>query len=636
MLAALQDQGIPPNGPATKEQLIRRATFDLTGLPPTPEDIAAFLADESEQAWERVVDRLLESPHYGERWGRHWLDVVRYADSNGLDENVAHGNAWRYRDYVIASFNADKPFDQFLREQIAGDLLIGDATPEDRRNELLTATGFLALGAKVLAETDKVKLQMDIVDEQVDTLGKAFLGMTFGCARCHDHKFDPVSQADYYAMVGIFKSTHTMESLKTIAKWNENPIATKADTARIEQHQQQIDAKKTDIERVIADARAAVATASGSDAANAAEEQFPESSRKHLAALREELKQLESSVPVVPTAMGVTEGEVASARINVRGSHLTLGRRVNRGVPIVFSDASKLQIASEESGRKQLADWLTGPSHPLTARVFVNRIWRWHFGRGLVASTENFGHLGTPPSHPELLDWLAAELVEQGLSVKRLHREIMLSAAYQRSSRDCETATGIDPENHLLWRFSPRRLEAEEIRDSVLFVSGLLDNKQGGSILNVGNREFIFDHTSKDNTSYDSFQRSVYLPVIRNNLYDGFALFDYTDAAVPNGDRSTSTVAPQALYMLNSPLFLQASSKLSSRLLSECPDDEARVQRLYQLAFGRTATADEIQRTLAFSQQFAEAITQQNEKRDAAWTAICQSVLASNEFVYVR
>ncbi len=636
VISRLEADSLPSNEPATKTELIRRATFDLTGLPPTPAEIDAFVYDQSPQAYRRVVDRLLDSPHYGERWGRHWLDVVRYADSNGLDENVAHGNAWRYRDYVIASFNADEPFDQFLREQIAGDLLIDDSTPEDRRNELLTATGFLALGAKVLAETDKVKLQMDIVDEQIDTLGKAFLGMTFGCARCHDHKFDPVSQADYYAMVGIFKSTHTMESLKTIAKWNENAIATGYDKEKSEQHQRQLETKKADIERVVAEAQVAVATASGSDTASVAEDQFPESSKQQLASLREELRQLEASVPVLPTAMGVIDGEVASARINVRGSHLTLGRRVQRGVPVVFHDASELQIDAAESGRKQLADWLTDRSHPLTARVLVNRIWRWHFGRGLVATTENFGHLGTPPTHPELLDWLATELVEQGWSLKHLHRTIMLSSTYRQSSNVNEAASAVDQENHLLWRFNPRRLEAEEIRDSVLFVSGLLDDKQGGSILNVGNREFIFDHTSKDNTSYESFQRSVYLPVIRNNLYDVFALFDYTDAAVPNGDRSTSTVAPQALYLLNSPLFLNASSKLSARLLSECPNDEARVQRLYQLAFGRAATADEIQRTLAFAQQFAAAVPQQDEKQDAAWTAICQSVLASNEFVYVR
>jgi len=303
---------------------------------------------------------------------------------------------------------------------------------------------------------------------------------------------------------------------------------------------------------------------------------------------------------------------------------------------VVFHRSSELQIAPAESGRRQLADWLTDVSHPLTSRVIVNRIWRWHFGRGLVPTTENFGHLGTPPTHPQLLDWLAAEFMDNGWSVKHLHRTIMLSSVYRQSSLDNATSAAIDPENQWLWRFNPRRLEAEEIRDSVLFVSGLLDTSSGGTILNVGNREFIFDHTSKDNTSYDTFKRSVYLPVIRNNLYDGFALFDYTDASVPNGDRATSTVAPQALYMMNSPLFLQASSRLAEGLLSEHSDNEERIQTLYRLAFGRQATAEEIEQTLAVAKEITTSLSATEQESSAAWTGVVQTVLASNEFVYVK
>jgi cytochrome c553/mono/diheme cytochrome c family protein len=641
--AELDRQSIVPNGPADRRELIRRATFDLIGLPPSPEEVADFLADESPDAFARVVERLLASPHYGERWGRHWLDVARYADSNGLDENVAHGNAWRYRDYVIASFNADKPFDDFVREQLAGDRLVRDEHDEQTRHELLTATGFLSLGPKVLAEGDETKMQMDIVDEQIDTVGKAFLGMTFGCARCHNHKFDPISQADYYAMVGIFKSTQTMESLKRIAKWNENSVATAVQIEQKKQHEQSIEELKAKISGIVAEASSAVVDQDAAAKPADKEALFPEAVRAELAELREQLKQLEQTIPELPTAMGVVEGEVSDARINIRGSHISLGRQVARGVPVVLqSDDLASEMATDSSGRLALANWIASADHPLTARVIVNRVWRWHFGRGLVASTENFGHLGAAPTHPQLLDWLAADFVESGWSIKNLHRTIMLSNTWQLSSATSEQSEAADPENRFYWRASPRRLEAEELRDALLAVSGQLSSEAGGSMLHVGNREFIFNHTSKDETSYDSHRRSVYLPVIRNNLYDGFSLFDYTDASVPNGNRGTSTVATQALYMMNSPLCLEASAALAARLQQEAAEDTtARIQRLYELAFARPATAEETDRLLQFVEQLKTSLQQQDgEQSDSdrvhqAWTAICQSVLASNEFVYI-
>ncbi len=602
ILAGLKARGLTAAPQADKRTLIRRATFDLIGLPPTTEEVEAFLADSSPDAFARVIDRLLSSEHYGQRWGRHWLDVARYADSNGLDENIAHGNAWRYRDYVVDAFNADKPYDRFVLEQVAGDLLVaqqqqsaaqpaGGAEPpavtplSPSEIEALVATGFLVLGPKVLAEGDQDKLQMDIIDEQIDTLGRAVVGMTWGCARCHDHKFDPISIEDYYALAGIFKSTRTMESLKRIAKWNENVIVTAEQLVAIHEGGEVDPAK-------------------------------------------------------LPTAMGVQEGDIADTRVHVRGSHLTLGKTVPRALPAVLAPAEPLELDSSQSGRLQLARWLASDDNPLTARVIANRLWRWHFGKGLVSTPDNFGLLGQPPSNPELLDWLAAELVASDWSLKAMHRRIMLSSTYQLSSASLPESAAIDPDNRYHWRADIRRLEAEIIRDAMLAASGTLDKRMGGSLLHVENRAFLFDHTSKDTTSYDSFLRSLYLPVIRNNLYDGFSLFDYTAADVPNGDRETSTVATQALFVMNSELVLGAAEALADRVRSEHPeDDQAAVQALYQRALSRDPSAQESRRLLEFIPALAQQL-QQSEGADdpgrAAWVAACQAILATNEFIYVK
>jgi cytochrome c553 len=624
------------NTPADKLTLIRRATFDLTGLPPTREEITQFLADESPDAFTRLIDRLLASPQYGERWARHWLDVVRYADSNGLDENIAHGNAWRYRNYVIKSLNEDKPFDVFLREQIAGDLMVDDTTDEATRFDRLTATGFLSLGPKVLAEGDETKMQLDIIDEQIDTIGKSMLGLTLGCARCHDHKFDPISQADYYALSGIFQSTRTMESLKRIAKWNENSVATVADKLALEQHQSRITAKKTEIESVLK-----TATASAGEAATIPEDQLPEDVRKQLTALRDELKTLEQTIPELPTAMGVVEGEMSNGRILPRGNHLAPGRLINRTIPVVLDRDGSFKTEENRSGRLEFAEWMTSEKNPLTARVIANRVWRWHFGRGMVATADNFGKLGEPPSHPELLEWLAGELVRSGWSLKSLHRTIMLSQTYQASSGENKDAEAVDPDNRWLWRWRPKRLEAEVVRDSVLAATGTLDRSMGTSMLHVKNREFLFDHTSKDLTSYDSSRRSIYLPVIRNNLYDAMSLFDCTDGTVPNGDRASSTVASQALFFMNSPLVIKASEECASRLLQQYPDNERqRVDQLFWQTIGRGPTDSEWQVVADSIPRLAKQLRMEGVAEDEVtamvWTNLVQTVLMSNEFLYVK
>ena len=641
ILAKLEEKGLEPAPPADKRTLLRRAAFDLTGLPPTAEDLATFLGDDSPEAFARAVDRLLASPAYGERWGRHWLDVARYADSNGLDENVAHGNAWRYRDYVIRAFNTDKPYDQFVTEQLAGDLLPADDPAQ--RHEQLTATGFLVLGPKGLAEVDKVKLEMDIIDEQLDTLGRAFMGLTFGCARCHDHKFDPVLATDYYALAGILKSTKTMDSLKTIAKWHENTVATSEELAKKAEHDAQVAAQKQKVDEFIKTANAALQAtlAEGEKLPAKPETKYPAETQAELKALRDELAALEKAAPVLPSAMGVEEGTVAEVAVHIRGSHLTLGEVPPRRFPLVLAGVDQPPLPSDQSGRLQLARWMTSADHPLTSRVMVNRIWRWHFGTGLVATPDNFGRLGETPSHPELLDWLARRFVEGGWSIKSMHRMILLSNTWQMSSRHNPKATEIDPENRLLWRVDVRRLEAEELRDAVLAVSGQLDRTAGGSILNTANYTHVFDHTSKDRTTYDTLRRSVYLPVIRNNLYDIFQIFDYSDADVINGDRPSSTVAPQALFILNSDLMASSSSVLATTLLeSPADDDRTRINALYERVLGRPASAAEVARAETGLNRFLTAFTDHEpdgaKRRHAAWSTLCHVLLASNEFISLR
>lgn len=645
--ASLRRSGLSPREPVEAGLWLRRATLDITGLPPTPEEVERFSRDNSPDAKSRAIDRLLGSPKYGVRWGRHWLDVARYADSNGLDENVAHGNAWRYRDYVVNAWNSDKPYNEFVLQQVAGDLLApnekdpscdqaGNAVSNPRHEQLI-ATGFLTLGPKVLAEVDKQKMEMDIVDEQVDTLGKAIMGLTLGCARCHDHKFDPISAEDYYGLAGIFKSTRTMESFKTVAKWYENSLASEAQQALLSEHESRVEALKKEVAdvRTAEIAKLKKERATGDELPKDPEPLFPEAVRADLKAKRERLAELEKNAPEISSAMGVTDGIVADIPVHLRGSHLTLGRIVPRRVPMVLVDASTSNgapnIDKHVSGREQLARWLVQPTHPLTARVIVNRLWRWHFGRGIVASTDNFGLLGDRPTHPELLDWLARELVDNGWSIKHIQRLILLSKTYGQASHFDRKSSEIDPQNRLLWRFSVLRLEAEALRDSILFVGGSLDLTKGQSLLHVKNREFLFNHTSIDQTKYDSHLRSIYLPVIRNHLYDVFSLFDYADAANVKGSRDATTIAPQALFMMNSRLVYDAAQALAKDLLDGgARPDIARIDELWLRLYSHPASESDKAAALSF--------VHGNDDGDllARWTWLCQSALASNDFAFVR
>ncbi|MEY4484371.1 MAG: hypothetical protein RL693_1823, partial [Verrucomicrobiota bacterium] len=725
--AKLKANGLSSAPPADKRTLIRRATFDLTGLPPTPQEVGAFLADGSPQAFDRVIDRLLASPQYGERWGRHWLDVARYADSNGMDENIAFGNAWRYRDYVVRAFNEDKPFDQFLIEQIAGDLL-------PRSEDAITATGFLSLGARVLAEPDVQKLEMDIIDEQIDTMGKAFMGMTLGCVRCHDHKFDPITQEDYYALAAIFRSTRSLSSEKmgAIKFWHEDSLATPEQLDAKKKYDEALKAKKAEVAAFTASARnevkaklqnqaaeylaAAVLLPQNAKLADAAAvagnldadillscrfylDQHPDhpvfarwrellpmkhadAVRQHyepiftealktkkgveydalldakgafalpakdadvldaatltkIAAITKEVTDFETSAPEIPAIMSVADANIVrTLPVHIRGSYLTLGKPVERGFPEVMrTSLTKPILSAKQSGRLELARWMASSEHPLTARVIVNRIWRWHFGQGIVSSTDNFGILGGKPSHPELLDWLARTFIESGWSIKDLHGLIMKSAVYQQassvslSSSDKTDPRLIDPENRLLWRANIQRLEAEQIRDAMLAASGWLDLKIGGKTIPLRNKEFVFNHTSKDATTYESSRRALYLPIIRNHLYDMLEQFDYPDPTMPSGSRNSTVIAPQALIMMNAPVVAESGRRLATRLAS-LPDDEQRVQEAYVLLYGRPPVDGEKSEALALFREFSTT-----EKPDRAMAMLCQTLMAANEFIYLR
>lgn len=606
ILAKLESAGLQPSPAAEPATLLRRLTFDLTGLPPTPDEVAAF----SPSTFNLQLSTLLASPHYGERYGRRWLDVARYADTNGSEVDHAMANAWRYRDYVVRAFNADLPFNQFVREQIAGDLLPGATTDQ------LTATGFLMLGPKAVADLDKPKLAADIVDEQVDTLSRAFMGMTVGCARCHDHKFDPIGDEDYYSLAGIFSSTRSIFDItKRVVTWTERPLGPPEDGTRIE---------------------ALLKAIAGLKEQNGAMETPADDKKKIKAALDEAQRELEQ----IPSVMAPHEGTVADAPILVRGSPSSPGAIVPRGFLRVIHTVDTPKPGAAGSGRHELADWLADPAHPLTARVIVNRVWLWHFGEGLVRSPDNLGLRGEKPSHPELLDWLAVWFMEHGWSLKKLHELICNSAVYAQASRT--TIVDADAENRLLSSFPRRRVDAEALRDSMLAVSGQLDPTMGGTLMQVMNRTYVNggdappDITSKMN--YDRPRRSIYLPIVRNALHDFFAIFDYPDPGMLTGQRAQTTVAPQALFLMNSPFVVEQARHFAERVQPLAADDTRRLRAAYTIALARPPTDAETRAALAFLDRDTAALTTAGDPapRTAAWSRLCQALLASNDFLYLR
>ena len=826
VVAKLSDRKLTLSPPADRRTLIRRATYDLTGLPPTPAEVDAFVSDPAPDAYARVVDRLLASPHYGERWGRHWLDLVRYADTAGENSDHPLPHAWRYRNWVIDAFNRDQPYDEFLREQLAGDVLAGRGPPGEYARRVV-ATGFLALARRFGHDIDK---DMHLTHEDtIDTVGKALLGLTIGCARCHDHKYDPITARDYYALYGVFDSTkfaypgcepsqqpRDLVPLMPPAEWERATKPYRDNLARIDARSRhlrgeraalargakaaagggtvlargeiadggeqafappgEIDvapgeflqlsvtplrnhgADSTLVEWTVAEAggrgrrwdltadvvdgllagnphadgygndhvwwfldardgllplpdpvrdvsgkaglnawrnggtpsvfvtagpgpvavwaklpprsvfvhpaadggvavgwlspvrgkvrvtgRVKDAHPGGPDGVGWVVERFGAAAGgklRDLAAVSAELQRVDreraavvASAPVREVAYAVTEGTPHDARVQVRGDPEKPGPVVPRRRPEVFGGRP---LAGSGSGRAELADWIASADNPLPARVMVNRIWLHHFGKGLVKTPNDFGTRGTAPTHPELLDWLAAEFVASGWGVKAVHRRIMLSATYRQASGPRPDAAAVDPGNDLYWRFDRRRLSAEEIRDTLLAAGGRLDRTPGGPYPFPPERAWHYTQHEPFSTFYDSDKRSVYLVTLRNRRHPFLGLFDGADPNATTPQRQTTTVPTQALYFLNDPFFHARAGDVAARALAR-PDDAGRLAELFRLAYQRPPAATDRAVAAAFLAEYAAALpdTPPARRTEAAWAALARVVLATNEFLYL-
>ena len=758
VLANLEKNGLKPAPPADKTTLLRRATFDLTGLPPTEKEIQDFLADKSPNAYEKVVDRLLASPRYGERWGRHWLDAMRYADSTGSDEDHRYPHAWRYRDYVIQAFNDDMPYNQFVREQLAGDVLAeGPKSGVGYRG--IVATGFLALGKKALAQKDLPLKRYDVVDDQIDVTAKAFLGLTVTCARCHDHKFDPIATKDYYQLAAVFASTLSytkgqdgdpvqtplapagqFEAFKK--QWTEY-LGVQKDIAKIldfdrdakkhrDEQEKQIPAYMQAAYRVYGKNEPAASVAAdtkldeklltrwvsylkvksnpelakwhaATDANRQeiaaqyqedfrrsayqydqdlswwkqAEQSFPSAGKiagprpvmnkqkdpffvatwiengplyrskdeqiatlapekaEQIRALLTRSAELAKNLPTqeIPMACAVKEGETMDQKVFIRGDYHSLGDKVAPTVPSILALNAPEGPVSTKSGRLELADWIVDPRNPIPSRVMMNRIWQGHFGDGIVRTPDNFGRLGERPSNPELLDYLAAAFMENGWSIKKMNRMIMLSSTYRMSAAFDEEKKSKDPENRLLSHFPRQRLSIEEIRDAYLAMGGDLDLTMGGTLdPGVGTD----GETSSSRISMNpesTNRRSIYLPLRRSNLPTLYTLFDFGDATSPEGKRSPTTVATQALFVMNSPMVVREAKALTDTVLKQEKQDRRRIEELYIRILDRRPDAGEIDNGLTYVQSLHRKWNDIGEEK--AWTSLCHALMASNEFIYV-
>ncbi len=630
VLAKLEQKGLKPSAAADKLTLIRRATFDLTGLPPTPSEVEAFSQDGSASAFEHVVDRLLASPRFGERWGRHWLDVARYAESCGMTRNFPYYFAWRYRDYVIDAFNRDEPFDRFVTEQLAGDLLPA-STPAER-DQLRIATGFLCLGTRDLNEKNLQQYTLNNIDEQIDVTGRALLGMTIACARCHDHKFDPIPTKEYYSLAGIFRSTNTYSGLNRF-KIGGNLIGPDQFMKLSGYHDPNATFALSDDEQeneATALLRKAQATRSPAAA---------------MAALQASLRRIaQTPAPSVNArlAMGVEEGYPADMHILGRGELENMGPVAPRGFLSIPAMGTPPSVDPAHSGRLELARWVTRSDNPLTPRVLANRVWAHLFGEGIVRTVDNFGEMGDRPTHPELLDYLAARVVENGWSVKKLIREVMLTSAYQQSSAFDKAKYAVDPDDHTLWRMRQRRLEAEAIRDAMMAVSGDLNLSQptGSLVLSVSPREVFRAERMGGGLQEDWKHRSVYLPIYRNFMPEALEVFDVADPDMVSGQRDVTTVAPQALFMMNNENVIAESHHLAEKVLADAKATEpARIDRIYKLALGRAPTPAERNRAISFisaaTREGSPSATAAKRTEDAV-AEFCQAIFAAAEFRYVN
>lgn len=647
ILARLEEHKLKPTADAAPDVLFRRLYFDLIGLPPMPDDVDRFLkrcqSDGYDIALESEVDRLLESPRFGERWGRHWLDVARFGESSGKEANIPFPYAWRYRDYVIDCINQDVSYDRFLTEQLAGDLL-PNATKKERAR-LLVATGYLAVGTKNLSEGNDKQFQADLVDEQIDSLTRGILASSVACARCHDHKFDPFAMKDYYALAGIFHSTKTYfgtfvspasrqgGELMALPRLKDEVILHDSVTPqRFQQMKKQLQEFEAEKREIDASQRAI----------------FSGKNPKRTFTLREvlaniwrrgplvgKLQTLDERGKAIPVAMGAMDtGRPRDVPLLARGEISRPGETVPRGFPKALETSDSETIPADASGRLQLARWLTDPKHPLTSRVLVNRVWQKLFGAGLVRSVDNFGTTGETPSHPELLDTLAVEFVKkENWSLKKLIKKLVLSRTYRQASTFDRQSFLIDADNQFLWRMPKRRLEAEAIRDAMLAVSGELNlSRPEGSLVAraIGDKPIsligLDQRLPKDLDG--SLHRSVYLPVIRDRLPDALDLFDFPEPSLVTGVRDVTNVPVQALYLMNSPFVGVRSRGFASRLIEEAKSDKDRVRLAFRLCFSRAPDEEELARSLSF----IEGAPSPPKDPQRVWESFAQALFSMAEF----
>lgn len=694
VLAKLEAQSLEPSPPADKRTLLRRVTFDLTGLPPTPEEVKAFLADTSQNAYEKVVNRLLASPRYGERWAQHWLDVVRFGETNGYELDAEREQSWRYRDYVINSLNADKPYDRFLMEQLAGDEL------EPNNFELQVATGFLRAGPQhvVAGNQDEALNRQEWLTETMFGVGNAVMGLTVGCARCHDHKFDPLPQADYYRLQAFMAASdnHDFKQVSDIEKQRYDE-AVKAHKAKLKPIQDQLKEIEAPYEKQVQAQKRAALELPYREALDIPKDKrtppqqtlareamrmldvkyeellavLPADVRERRAALRKQMHTLELYAPApLSKALAVSDKlvPVPATHLLKGGDPHRLGAVVEPRFPSVLLPADAptvlaIQPAVNSTGRRLLlARWLTQKDHPLTARVMMNRLWQHHFGRGIVATPNDFGRNGQQPTHPELLDWLAVEFTERGWSQKQMHALMVLSNTYQQASVVQNAKQAKDPENKLLWRMNRQRLDAEAIRDAVLAVAGTLTEEMAGPSIRVPLEpevyDTIFTEYEPDNLwpvhpdVRQHTRRSLYLLRKRNVRLPLLVAYDAPDMMSSCGARNVSVHALQALTLMNSEFMLQQSKALTARILRSEATDVQRIRSLFECALGRLPSPLELQTTRDFLRQQRTLLNWRQQRGEkiarladaprgvtdvnvAAWIDLCLAALNLNEFVYV-
>ena len=691
VLHELEQHGLTPSGDAEATIFLRRLSFDLIGLPPTPEQIQWLEKrwdHDREQAILHIVDSLLVKDEFGERWGRHWLDVARYAESTGKELNLTYPQAWRYRDYVIDAFNSDKPYNEFIEQQIAGDLL--PVKTDQQWSENLVATGFLAIGPKTLTEQNGRQFNHDLIDEQIDVATRVILGVSVACARCHDHKFDPIPQSDYYAMAGIFNSTTTHygtidtlqnrhpSNLLVLPMDDLNPFDNRISTSQLAGLKSQLLEKQLELR----EAQLARRSQRQGDASNNPQTSFANIARLSavVGGLRAKIQQYDEKGNPYTYFMGVqTKSRPENARLLVRGEFDKPAQEVKRGFPQVLIQ-KPASIPAKASGRLELGRWMASDDNPLSARVMVNRVWQHMFGNGIVRSPENFGATGQSPTHPELLDYLARDFQNNEWSVKTLIRKIATSRIYRSDSEFSTASFQVDPENHFIWRMKPRRLEAEVLRDAILRISGDLDpaRPRGSLVSEIGtalvrdgvlistigssnpdiktglptrrsggrsrmNREGGMQQTASPTSpslakiDQPVSYRSVYLPVIRDNVTRSMEVFDFAESSMVVGVRETSNTPDQGLYFLNNQFVIQQADKMANRLIKEKSQVKEQIKLAFLLAFGRRANSTELRAAESFYRDFETSRSRFGLSSNVQkLSALCQGILASAEFRFVN